>query len=74
LPIIYSLMGEKVETLGDAERVMKRCRALLPPHVKKDVHVPYLGPLLDAGIAAIFAEEIVEAILYVEQPDFISHP
>ncbi|MBN1226190.1 MAG: CO dehydrogenase/CO-methylating acetyl-CoA synthase complex subunit beta [Deltaproteobacteria bacterium] len=70
LPIIYSLMGEKVETLGDAERVMKRCRALLPPHVKKDVHVPYLGPLLDAGIAAIFAEEIVEAILYVEQPDF----
>jgi acetyl-CoA synthase len=49
---------------------MKRCRALLPPHVKKDCHTPYLGPLLDAGIAAIFAEEIVEAIRYVEEPDF----
>jgi len=70
LPIIYSLMGEKVETLGDAERIMQRCRALLPPHVKKDVNLPYLGPLLDAGIAAIFAEEIVEAIRYVEDPDF----
>ena len=70
LPVIYSLMGMKVETLADAEPVMKRCRALLPPHVKKDCHVPYLGPLLDAGIAAIFAEEIVEAIRYVEEPDF----
>jgi acetyl-CoA synthase len=70
LPVIYSLMGEKIETLADAEPVMKRCRALLPPHIKKDCHVPYLGPLLDAGIAAIFAEEIVEAIRYVEEPDF----
>jgi len=70
LPVIYSLMGMKVETLADAEPVMKRCRALLPPHVKKDCHTPYLGPLLDAGIAAIFAEEIVEAIKYVEEPDF----
>ncbi len=70
LPVIYSLMGEKVETLADAEPVMKRCRALLPPHVKKDCHTPYLGPLLDAGIAAIFAEEISEAIKYVEEPDF----
>ncbi len=70
LPIIYSLLGMKVETLADAEPVMKRCRELLPPHVKKDCHIPYLGPLLDAGIAAIFAEEIVEAIRYVEEPDF----
>ncbi len=70
LPVIYSLMGMKVETLADAEPVMKRCRALLPPHVKKDCHTPYLGPLLDAGIAAIFAEEISEAIKYVEEPDF----
>jgi acetyl-CoA synthase len=70
LPIIYSLLGVKVETLGDAEPVMKRCRELLPPHVKKDCHIPYLGPLLDAGMASLFAEEIVEAIRYVEEPDF----
>jgi len=70
LPIIYSLLGMKVETLADAEPVMKRCRELLPPHVKKDCNLPYLGPLLDAGMAALFAEEIVEAIRYVEEPDF----
>jgi acetyl-CoA synthase len=70
LPIIYSLLGTKVENLADAEVVMKRCRELLPPHVKKDCHLPYLGPLLDAGMAALFAEEIVEAIRYVEDPDF----
>jgi len=38
--------------------------------VKKDCHLPYLGGLLDAGMAALFAEEIVEAIRYVEDPDF----
>ncbi len=69
LPIIYSLLGMKVEKLSDAEPVIKRCRELLPPHIKKDCNIPYLGPLLDAGIAAIFAEEIEEAIKYVEEPD-----
>ena len=70
LPIIYSLLGIKVENLGDAEPVMERCRQLLPPHIKGRIHVPYLGHTLDAGIAAIFAEEVVEAIRYVEDPDF----
>jgi acetyl-CoA synthase len=70
LPIIYSILGEKVESLGDAEPIMKRCKELLPPHIKKDCHTPYLGPLLDAGMASLFAEEIVEAIRYVEDPDF----
>jgi len=70
LPIIYSLLGAKVEKLADAEPVMERCRQLLPPHIKGRIHVPYLGHTLDAGMAAIFAEEIVEAIRYVEDPDF----
>ncbi|MBW1711520.1 MAG: CO dehydrogenase/CO-methylating acetyl-CoA synthase complex subunit beta, partial [Deltaproteobacteria bacterium] len=70
LPIIYSLLGIKVETLEDALEPMKFARSLLPPHLKGFNHLPYLGPLLDAGMAAIFAEEIVEAIRYVEDPDF----
>jgi acetyl-CoA synthase len=70
LPIIYSLLGAKIEKLADAEPVMERCRQLLPPHMKGKIHVPYLGHTLDAGMAAIFAEEIVEAIRYVEDPDF----
>ena len=72
LPVIYSILGMKVETLADAEPVMKRCKELLPPHMKggSKIHLPYLGNLLDAGMAAILAEEIVEAIRYVEDPDF----
>jgi len=70
LPIIYSLTGIKVQTLEDALKPLKFARSLLPPHVKNLNHLPFLGPLLDAGMAAIFAEEIVEAIRYVEDPDF----
>jgi acetyl-CoA synthase len=70
LPIIYSLTGIKVTDLDSAKRPLEFARKLLPPHVKKDVHLPYLGPLLDAGMAALFAEEIVEAIRYVDDPDF----
>ncbi|MDL2226243.1 CO dehydrogenase/CO-methylating acetyl-CoA synthase complex subunit beta [Deltaproteobacteria bacterium OttesenSCG-928-M10] len=70
LPIIYSLLGIPVKTLADAKKPLEVCRSLLPPHVKIQNHLPYLGPLLDAGMAAILAEEIVEAIRYVEDPDF----
>ena len=31
LPLIYSLMGAKVEKLKDAVPIMNRCKALLPP-------------------------------------------
>ena len=45
LPIIYSILGVKVEKLGDAEQVIKRCRELLPRHIKAEhnIHLPYLG-------------------------------
>ena len=70
LPVIYSLTGIKVTDLDSAKQVMDFSRALLPPHIKNDCNLPYLGPVLDAGMGAIFAEEIVEAIRYVEDPDF----
>ncbi len=59
-----------MEKLADAEPVLERCKKLLPPHIKGRIHTPYLGGMLDAGMAAILAEEIVEAIRYVEDPDF----
>jgi len=70
LPIIYSILGIAVKNLGDAKKPLEVARSLLPPHVKNVHHLPFLGPLLDAGMAAILAEEIVEAIRYVEDPDF----
>ena len=70
LPIIYSLTGMKVTDLDSAKKPLEFARKLLPPHVKNDCYLPYLGPLLDAGMATLFAEEIAEAIRYVEDPDF----
>ncbi len=73
LPVIYSLTGHKVETLEDMKKPLEYARQLLPPHIKGYHHVPYLGPLLDAGMAAIFAFEIEEALNYLENPDFYLH-
>ena len=70
LPIIYGILGEKVEKLGDMERIFKKCRDLLPPLVKETHPLPYQAPALDAGMATFFAEEMAEAIRYLEQPDF----
>jgi len=70
LPIIYGISGMKVEKLGDMEAVLKKCKALLPPPVKSEHHLPYLGPTLDAGMITFWAEELIEAIRYLETPDF----
>jgi acetyl-CoA synthase len=70
LPIIYGILGTKVEKLGDMEAVLKRCKSLLPPPVREEHPLPYLAPALDAGMATLFAEELIEAIRYLEQPDF----
>ena len=70
LPVIYSLTGMKCETLEDLKKPMEFARGLLPPHVKSKNHLPYLGPLLDAGMAALFAYEVSEAIRIFNEPDF----
>jgi acetyl-CoA synthase len=72
LPVIYSLTGIKIETLEDMKKPLAFARKLLPPHVKGSNHLPYLGPLLDAGMAALFAFEIDEALRYLNEPDFYS--
>lgn len=70
LPIIYGMLGAKVEKLGDMEKILKKCKAILPPPVKETHPLPYLAPALDAGMATLFAEELIEAIRYLEQPNF----
>jgi acetyl-CoA synthase len=70
LPVIYGILGMKVEKLGDMEKVLKKCKAILPPPVKELHPLPYLAPALDAGMATLFAEELIEAIRYLEQPNF----
>ncbi|MFC2062714.1 acetyl-CoA decarbonylase/synthase complex subunit alpha/beta [Chloroflexota bacterium] len=70
LPVIYGMLGIPVEKLGDMEQILKRCRTLLPPPVREEHPLPYLAPALDAGMATFFAGELIEAIRYLEQPDF----
>jgi len=69
LPIIYGMLGIRVQKLEEAKVVLDICRRLLPPKVKERVNLPYLGPALDAGMATLFAEEIIEAIKILEKPD-----
>jgi acetyl-CoA synthase len=70
LPVIYGILGIKVEKLGDMEQILKKCKSLLPPPVREQCPLPYLAPALDAGMATFFADEIIEAIRYLEEPDF----
>ena len=70
IPIIYSMTGRPVEKLSDFEDVMREeVKPLLPELVDDELWIPYLGPLLDAGMATLFAEEIIEACKYLIGPN-----
>ena len=69
LPVIYSFTGEKAETLGDLRRILRRAKELLPQRPSEKVWLPYLGNTLDAGVAALFACEIIEACKYLIGPN-----
>ena len=60
LPVIYGILGYKVEKLGDMEHLLIRCRDMLPPLVKETHPLPYLAPALDAGMVTLFANEVIE--------------
>jgi len=70
LPVIYGILGFPVKNLGDAGVVLDRAEQLIPPLVREKTHLPYLGPVLDAGMATLFNFEVYEAIRYLEDPDF----
>lgn len=70
LPIIYAMLGYPVKKLGDCGEVLEEAKRLLPPVPTDELWTPYLGPALDAGMATFFAEEIIEAIRYLEDPNF----
>ncbi len=69
MPIIYSMTGKAVEKLADFKEVMQEIKGLLPPLVDDDLWLPYLGQALDAGMATLFAEEIIEACKYLIGPN-----
>ena len=65
LPLIYALLGIEVKTLKDTQKALEKARGLLPPLVAEKLWLPYLGNALDAGIATLIAQEIIEALKYL---------
>ncbi|MFN3467294.1 MAG: CO dehydrogenase/CO-methylating acetyl-CoA synthase complex subunit beta, partial [Candidatus Brocadiales bacterium] len=68
LPIIYSMTGIPVKTLEYCFKIMEIARGMLPPIPEERHWLPYLGHALDAGMATLFAEEIIEACKYLIGP------
>ncbi len=69
LPVIYSMLGTRVEKLSDMQSVLDECKSLLPPIPSDDVWLPYLGGTLDAGMSTLFAFELIEACKYLIGPN-----
>jgi len=61
LPVTYAFTGRQVKTLADMREVLKEARELLPARPADNVWLPYLGNTLDAGVASLFACEVIEA-------------
>lgn len=68
LPIIYSMTGIAVDKLSTAQNVLDDAKKLLPVVPADKLWLPYLGGTLDAGIATLWAEEIIEVIKYIDGP------
>lgn len=71
LPVIFGLTGHKVQKLADLSWPVQHATELLPPVPRGNIWLPYLGETLDAGMATLFAEEVIEGIRWAkgEQPE-----
>jgi acetyl-CoA synthase len=67
-PISHGMLGMKIETLEGLKELLGEAKKLLPPLPDKKLWLPYLGHTLDAGMATLFADEIIEAIKYTQNP------
>ncbi|MBI5789017.1 MAG: CO dehydrogenase/CO-methylating acetyl-CoA synthase complex subunit beta [Candidatus Schekmanbacteria bacterium] len=68
LPLIYAMTGMEVQKMKDLQPVIDRAKRLLPPEPTEHIWLPYLGHTLDAGMATLFADEVIEVIKYLETP------
>jgi len=65
LPMVYSLMGLEVKTLGELKPVLAHCRELLGQEPTDNLWLPYLGDGLDAGAATLLGLEVTCALRYL---------
>jgi acetyl-CoA synthase len=69
LPMAHALMNTKAEKLKDLITIMEHAKSLLPQVPLEKLWLPYLGDALNAGMATLFAEEIVMALRYLYAQD-----
>lgn len=65
LPMANALLGVKIETIKEALPVLEHAKSLLPEVPSEKLWLPYLGDALNAGISALFCEEIIVALRYL---------
>jgi acetyl-CoA synthase len=68
LPISHGILGMNIDTLEGLKDLLEEAKKLLPPIPEEGLWLPYLGHTLDAGMATLFADEIIEAIKYTQDP------
>ncbi|OGW28784.1 MAG: CO dehydrogenase/CO-methylating acetyl-CoA synthase complex subunit beta [Nitrospirae bacterium GWC2_57_13] len=66
LPQMFAMTGFEVRTLGDMKTALEQhVKPLVTDAPTEALFIPYLGEALDAGMAALFAQEIIMAIRYI---------
>ncbi|MEK6699420.1 MAG: acetyl-CoA decarbonylase/synthase complex subunit alpha/beta [Nitrospirota bacterium] len=66
LPQIFAMTGYEVHTVGDMRTALEQhVKPLLTDAPEDHLYKPYLGEALDAGMAALFAQEIIMAVRYI---------
>jgi acetyl-CoA synthase len=68
LPVTYLMLGIPVKTLADFDPVVAKCKSILPPLPNEKTEFPDLSPVLNAGMASLYAAEIIEACKYLVGP------
>jgi acetyl-CoA synthase len=68
LPLSHAHLGLETTTLGGMRPILDHAAGLLPALPYDKVWLPYLGGALDAGMATLFAFEIIEACKTVAGP------
>ncbi len=66
LPQMFTMTGFEVRTVGDMKTALEKHVKPLLTNVPDDkLYKPFLGEALDAGMAALFAQEMIMAIRYI---------
>lgn len=65
LPMLYAITGKVIKTLSEMKLGIEQAKSLLTPEPADKLYKPYLGEALDAGMATMFAQEVIMAIRYI---------